>query len=207
MGVPIVAGDDLDIPCRERPSRSSYSIPRIWELDVPIVVRQLVFPRPACDLFGLTIRSAVAVLLPSIALVEEALIIALELVVESDAAHPSTSASQALVGALVGAIDLGVVRQLARLPEAGVEGLARLVRAVVAFATVGLEEVPAALSQDDGAVVRAERIVRMSPSFSRCSRLRRELCESSRRSSRSLSATTRNAPTVASARPSVPSIS
>jgi hypothetical protein len=39
----------------------------------------------------------------------------------------------------------------------------------------------------------------MSPSFSRCLRLLRGLCESPRRSPKSLSATTRNTPTVASA--------
>ena len=95
---------------------------------MPVVVRQLVLPRPPRDLFGLAIRPAVAVLLAAIALVEEPLIVALELVVEDDAPDPSALAPESLLGALVGAIDLGVVRQLARLPEAGVEGLAGLVR-------------------------------------------------------------------------------
>ena len=49
----------------------------IWESDVPIVVRQLVFPRPACNLFGLTVRPAIAVLLAAVALVQEELLVAL----------------------------------------------------------------------------------------------------------------------------------
>jgi hypothetical protein len=53
---------------------------------VPVVVRQLVFIRPPCNLFGPTVRATVAVLLAPVALVEEALIVALELVVEDDAA-------------------------------------------------------------------------------------------------------------------------
>ena len=131
--------------------------PRIREADVPIVVRQLVFPRPPRNLFGLAVRPAVAVLLAAIALVQEALIVALELVVEDDAPNPTALAAETLLGALVGAIDLGVVRQLARLSDAGVEGLAGLVGAVVALVAVGLEQVASAVGQDDGAVVRAER--------------------------------------------------
>ena len=124
---------------------------------MPIVVRQLVLPRPPRNLFGLTVRPAVAVLLAAIALVQEPLIVALQLVVEDDAPNPTALAAEALLGALVGAIDLGVVRQLARLPEAGVEGLAGLVGAVVTLVAVGFEEVAPAVRQRHGAVVRAER--------------------------------------------------
>ena len=131
--------------------------PRVREPDVPIVLRQLVFPCPACNLFGLSVRAAVEVLLPSIALVQEALIIALELVVEDHSPDSPALSPQSLLRALVGAIDLCVVRQFARLPEPSVEGLSGLVRAVVAVVSVGFEEVSPALRQDDGAVVRAER--------------------------------------------------
>ena len=51
--------------------------PRIREPDVPLVVRQLVFPRPTCNLFRLTVRPAVAVLLAAVALVKKALIVTL----------------------------------------------------------------------------------------------------------------------------------
>jgi len=43
--------------------------PGIREPDVPIVVRQLVFPSPACNFFGLAVWLAIAVLLASVALV------------------------------------------------------------------------------------------------------------------------------------------
>jgi hypothetical protein len=68
----------------------------IREPDVPVVVRQLVFPRPACNLFGLAVRPTVAVLLAAIALVEESLIVALQLVVEDDAPNPTALAAETL---------------------------------------------------------------------------------------------------------------
>jgi hypothetical protein len=78
VGAAIVAGHDLEILV----PRAAISVlvldPRVRKPDVPIVVRQLVFPRPACNLFGLTVRPAVAVLLAAIALMQEALIIAFE---------------------------------------------------------------------------------------------------------------------------------
>ena len=98
-----------------RRSRSWSLDTGIRKPDVPIVVRQLVLPRPAGDLFRLTVRPAVAVFVASVALVQEALIVALELVVEDDAAHPAALSAQTLLGALVRAIDLGVVRQFAGL--------------------------------------------------------------------------------------------
>ena len=84
MGTAIVAGDDLKILM----PRAAVSVlvldAGVWETDVAIVVRQLVLPRLAGDFFRLTIRPAVALLLAAIALVQEPLIVALELVVEDD---------------------------------------------------------------------------------------------------------------------------
>jgi hypothetical protein len=81
MGAAIVAGDDLDVLVPRAPVPVLVLDAGIRETDVTIGVWQLVFPRPADDLFGLTIRTAVAILVPSIALVEESLIVPLELVV------------------------------------------------------------------------------------------------------------------------------
>lgn len=110
MGAAIVAGHDFEILM----PRAAVSVlvldPRVREPDVPIVVRQVVFTRPLGNLFGLAVRPAVAVLLAAIALVEESLIVALELVVESDTAHLAALPPQTFLGALIGAIDLGVVR-------------------------------------------------------------------------------------------------
>ena len=74
----------------------------------------------------------VAVSVTAIALLQELLILALQLVVEDDAPDTSAVVADAFLGARVGAIDLCVVRQLARLAEAGVEGLAGLVTALAA---------------------------------------------------------------------------
>jgi hypothetical protein len=156
VGSAIVAGHDLEILM----PRAAVSVlvldPRIRKPDVPIVVRQLVFPGPPSNLFGLAVRPAVAVPLAAITLVQESLIVALQLVVEDDAPDPTGTIPQSLLGALVGAIDLGVVRQLARLPEAGPEPLTGLVRAVVALESVGFEKISPAVRQDNGAVVRTD---------------------------------------------------
>ncbi len=157
MGAAVVGGDNLDVLMPRAAVPVLVLDAGIREPDVPIVVRQFVLARPPRDLGGLAIRPAVAVLLASIALVEEPLIVALELVVEDDAPNPAALASQAFVGALIGAIDLGIVRQLAGLPDAGVEGLAGLVAAVIALVAIGLEEIAPAVGQGNGAVFRAER--------------------------------------------------
>jgi hypothetical protein len=157
VGAAVVGGDDLEILM----PRAAVSIlvldARVREPDVPIVVRQLVFPRPACNLFGLPVRPTVTLFLASIALVEESLIVALQLIVEDDALNPTALAAEALLSALISAIDLRVVRQLARLSQTRVEVLAGFVRAVVAFASVGFEKVSTAIGQDNGAIVGTER--------------------------------------------------
>jgi hypothetical protein len=88
--------------------------------------------------------------------VQEPLIIPLQLVVEYDAPNPTALAPEALLSTLVGAIDLRVVRQLARFPETRMERMAGFVTAVVALVPIRLKQVPAAVGEDDSAVVRAE---------------------------------------------------
>jgi hypothetical protein len=126
----------------------------VWEMNVLVEVRQVVFARPPCDLLRLTVRPAVAVLPATVTLLKEPLVVPFELVVEDDATHPRTLVPQALLSAQVSAIDLRVVRELARLPDARVEGLARLLRAVM---TAGLEKIATAIGQDDGTVGGTER--------------------------------------------------
>jgi hypothetical protein len=89
--------------------------------------------------------------------VEESLIVALQFVVEDDAPDPAALTAEALLGAPIARIDLRVVGQLARLPEPGVEGLSGLVTAVVAFVSVGFEEVQPAVRQDDDAIAGTDR--------------------------------------------------
>ena len=153
MGDAVVAGDHFDVLMPRAAVTVFVLDAGIREPDVPIVVRQLVLPRSAGDLFGLAVRPTVAVLLAAIALVEESLIVALQLVVEDDAPNPTALAAETFLRALVGAIDPGVVRQLARPSDAGVERLAGLVGAVVTLVAVGLEQVTSAVRQRHGAIV------------------------------------------------------
>src|SRR5688572_21008469 len=157
VGAAIMAGHDLKILMPRAAVAVFVLDAGIREPDVPIVVRQVVFTRPPCNLFRLTVRPAVAVLLAAITLVQESLIVALQLVVEDDAPNPTALAAETALGALVGAIDAGIVRQLAWLPEAGPERLTWLVRSVTALVPVGLEQVPAAIRQRYRAIIGAER--------------------------------------------------
>ena len=81
------------------------------------------------------------------------MIVPLELVIESDSSDLTALLADALLDTLVSAIDVGVVRQLARLRDAGIEGLTRLVAAVVAAVAVAFQQVTAAGSQRYRAVV------------------------------------------------------
>ena len=85
-------------------------------------------------------------------LLQELLVVTLQLVVEDDAPDVSAAGTEALLGALVRAVDLGVVSQLARLPEAGVERLPGL---VVALQAIRLEHVSTTTGQDDDVTVAA----------------------------------------------------
>jgi hypothetical protein len=120
-----------------------------------VVVRQVVFPSPACNLLRLPVRSSVAVLPSAIALVQEPLVVALQLVVQDHAVDSAALLSKALLGARVGAIDLRVVRQLARLFEARVERLLWLPGAVMSLMPIRLEQVSTSVGKDDRPVVGA----------------------------------------------------
>lgn len=98
----------------------------------------------------------VAVLPPAIALVQEPLVVAFQLVVQNHAIHSAALLSKALLGARVGAIDLRVVRQLARLSEARVERLLGLPGAVMSLMPIRLEQVSTSVGEDDRSVVGAE---------------------------------------------------
>jgi len=85
--------------------------------------------------------------------VQDTLIVTLELVVEDDSPDPAASVLQSLLRTLVGAIDLGVVRQFARLPDARVERLTGLVDAVVTLISVRFEKIAPAIRQRHGAII------------------------------------------------------
>src|SRR5688572_5136111 len=105
VGATIVVGDDLDVLVPRQPIPVLILDACIRKVNVSVVVRQVVCARPLGDLLRLTVRPSVTILFASIALMQVTLIVALELVVENDTAHPTALPSQTLLGALVRAID------------------------------------------------------------------------------------------------------
>jgi hypothetical protein len=126
MGSPVVAGDDLDVFVSQPPVAVLELDARVGEVNAVVEVRQPVLPRPGADLVLQPAGSAGAFSSAPIALLQEPLVLALQLVVEDDAPDPAALLAQARLGASVGAVDLRVVRELPRLPNASVERLARL---------------------------------------------------------------------------------
>jgi hypothetical protein len=110
-----------------------------------------------CDLIRLPVRSSVAVLPAAITLVQEPLVIPLQLVVQDHAIDSAALLAESLLGAQVGAIDLRVVRQLARLSEVRVERLLWLPGAVMSVMPIRLEQVTSSVCQRDGAIIGADR--------------------------------------------------
>ena len=69
---------------------------RVGELDVTVVLRELVLDGPTIDLVGRSIGPSVAVGLAAIALLQELLVLALQLVVEHDATDEGAVLAQPL---------------------------------------------------------------------------------------------------------------
>ena len=78
-------------------------------MHVAILLWQIVFDGPAMNLVGTPIGSAVPVRATPIPLLQELLVVALQLVVEDDAADDRASLSEPLGLPFVGAVDLRVV--------------------------------------------------------------------------------------------------
>ena len=152
MGASIVLRGDLDVLLARPPVLVLPLDADIGKVNLLVEVRQVVLDRPEGDLFGIAVRAPVAVVAVSIALLQEALVLALELVVEDGASDTAAALGNALRGALVGSIDLDVVRELARLPDARVERLASMLAGV---APVLVEEVTPLLRQRDHMVAPA----------------------------------------------------
>lgn len=119
----------------------------VRELDVALLVaRQVVLVRPGLDFQRASVRSAVAVAAIAIPLLQELLELGLQLVLEHDSVDLRTGLVQALGLFEVGAVDGGVVLQLARSLDAVVEGLAV---ACLPVAPVAFEKLAPGLGQRD----------------------------------------------------------
>ena len=113
--------------------------PHVRELDVALVVaRQVVLPRPILDLQRIAVRPAIAVVTIAIALLQELLVLALQIVLEDDAVDVRSVVAQAFGFIGIGTIKLRVVLQFSGLLDAVVE---RLALARVRVDAAGIEQV------------------------------------------------------------------
>ena len=152
MRATVVRGDDLDVFVADVAVLILVFDPGVGEVDAAVEEREVVLACPGLNLFRRAVRPAVAVGPSPVPLLQELLVVTLQLVVEDDAPDVSAAGTEALLGALVRAVDLGVVGQLARLPEARVERLPGL---VVALQAIRLEHVSTPTRQDDDVTVPA----------------------------------------------------
>jgi hypothetical protein len=118
---------------------------QVGEMNLLVEVWKVVVARPGFDLGSLPIRAPIGIVTILIPLVQPPLVLTLELVVKNDAINPCLALREVFGFAKVCPIDVGVMFHLARLLEARVERLARLVVAV----TTRFQEVPAAVGQHD----------------------------------------------------------
>jgi len=129
--------------------------PNVWEMDVSIEVREVVFEGPAFDFALRPIGSAVGIRVASIALVEPLLVLTFELVIEGDVLDAIAAFKKAIHLVQVRLKDLCVVLELARFDEACIELLTALVVTrivlawiVLAFPTMRLQQALAAVGQE-----------------------------------------------------------
>jgi hypothetical protein len=116
----------------------------IGEMDLLIEVRQVMLPGPLFDLARVAIGSPVAIGPVTIVLVEPPLVLALQLVIQSNAVNLGAASVEARALMLVRAIKLSVMLQLALTFETRVEGLSVIAVAIA----VGVQEIPAPVGQD-----------------------------------------------------------
>jgi hypothetical protein len=96
----------------------------VGEFHVSVPVRQVTFPSPLLDFLGLPLGPTRSVTAATIGRLQEALVLALELLFEDDPTDACSTRKQPVSGLNVCAIQPDVMRQLARLGDAGIESLA-----------------------------------------------------------------------------------
>jgi hypothetical protein len=148
----VVPGDNLDVFVADVAVLILVLDPGVGEVDAAVEEREFLLACPGLNLFRRAVRPAVAVGPAAVTLLQELLVVTLQFVVEDDAPDLPAAGAEALLRALVRAVNLGVVGQLARLREAGVKGLPRL---PVALQAIRLEHVSTPTRQDDDVTVAA----------------------------------------------------
>ncbi len=131
MGTAVVRCNDLEV--FDLPATIPVLVldADIGKLDVRVFVRQAVRQGPLANLVGRAIGPAVTVPFLAIALLKEALIFALQLVIENDAPDMATTFSDCLCRSFVRSVKVRVVGDLGPPGEARIEALAIVERAVL----------------------------------------------------------------------------
>ena len=86
MSATVVQRLDLDVQRSQMPVAVLVLDARVGELDVAVVLRELVLDGPTMDFLRRSIGPPIALRLAAIALLQELLVLALQLVIEEDAA-------------------------------------------------------------------------------------------------------------------------
>jgi hypothetical protein len=141
----IVRRDDLDVLPLPTAVRLLVFDADVGEVHLVIEVRQVVFVRPVANLIGRAVGMSVVIVVVLVALVEPALVLALQLVVEDDALDVRAALQETRLGLFVGAIYLEVVFQFTLPSEARVERLMM----VPIGAPMALEKAATVLGQTD----------------------------------------------------------
>src|SRR5262245_25425642 len=124
----------------------------VREVHLAIEVRQLVFTGPIANLVLVAARSAVAVRPVAVVVLEELLVLALQVLLENDAADLEVVVliSEACFLLAICRVKTRIVVDLAVTTDASVE---RLPSIAVAFQGVGIEQVPAHFCENQTALV------------------------------------------------------
>jgi hypothetical protein len=131
MSAAVMRRDDLEVFDLPAPIPVLVLDAYIRKLDVLVFVWQSVRQRPLPNLVAGAIGSAVAVAFPAIALLEEALVFALQLVVEDHAADMTTALPDLLCRSFVRTVEVRVMRDLGPPGKARIEALAVIERTVL----------------------------------------------------------------------------
>jgi len=118
VGTAVVGRDDFDILAVPASVRLLVLDPRIWKVDLVIEVWQVVFIRPFTNLVSGPIGMSVVVVAVPVTLVQPALVVAFELVVEDDAVDAGAALEEPRLGLFIGSVDLEVVLQFPLAREA-----------------------------------------------------------------------------------------
>jgi hypothetical protein len=152
MGTAIVRRHDLDVE-RVLTAVDVVLDAHVGELDVAMVVtRQVVLSCPVLNLQRIAIGSAIAVVTIAVALLQELLILAFQVVLEDDAVDVRAY-TEAFGFLRVGAIEFRVMLQFARLRDVGIESLA--VAGVIVH-TPRFQQIAPLFCQRDDSVVAVE---------------------------------------------------